>query len=241
MERNFGHLVVDFFIDKKHNKRKSAEAGTKIFDDVEKVRIRIAGDTKSVFVAPAHDQSSVFGPDNERLTYAELHAGPYEAFKRGQDAVIEGTPIGNLPMLTSAKEATLKAANIHTVEALADMDGSALTKLGMKSRDLKNQAVEYLEKQVSKAGSAELEQENEALKARLAALEAQMDGNEAQLADAVAVDDDDDDENPFADWDKDTIATWLEEQGGKYDARWSLERAQKAAHEHNKKLQEEAA
>lgn len=245
MEHDFKHLHVEFFMDKKLNKRKSEEAGAKIFDDVEKVKIRIAGDTKSTHVAPAHDQSSVYGPNNRRLTYAELHEGPYQAFKNGLDAAVQGTPIGLLPTLTPAKEASLKASNVVTVEQLAELDGSFLQKLGMGSRELKTIAIEFLDNQSRRSDTKAISDENEELKKRIAALEEMMEAQTAPAATPAPSKPVDDviEDNPFETWDKGAIQAWMDDSGGKFDARWSEERARIEAFKHNEKItaEEEAA
>jgi hypothetical protein len=210
---DFSHLHVEFFTDAVHNVRKSAEEGRPIYDDVEKVRIRLAGDPKSVLVAPAHSASSMRDPQtNERLTYAQLHRGPYEAFKRNEAYIGTGTPLSELTFLTASKRKELAGMNIHTAEALAGLDGANLSRLGMGGRELKTQAEAWIAKATGSAGISKLAAENEALKARLDAMEAMMAGNApakdvqaVKLSDVVS---------PFSDWDDDTIRAWIVEQGG---------------------------
>jgi hypothetical protein len=207
---DFSHLHVEFFTEAVHNKRKSVEEGRPIYDDVEKVRIRIAGDPKSVLVAPAHSASSMRDPQtNERLTYAQLHRGPYEAFKRNEAYVGSGTPLSELTFLTESKRKELAALNIHTAESLAGLDGANLNRLGMGARELKTQAEAWLSKATGSAGITKLAAENETLKARIEAMEAMMNGNPSPPAAPKPSD-----ISPFADWDADTIRAWIVEQGG---------------------------
>jgi hypothetical protein len=216
-ETNFKHLLVEFFTKAKQNRRESAKQGRAIFDDVEMVKIRIAGDQKSVFVAPAHDASSVRDPhDNQRLTYAQLHRGPYEAFKRGQTYIGSGTPLKELPFITNAKQLELEAQNVFTAEALAQLDGSMLQKLGMGARELKNQAEAYLAKAAGSADVTKLAAENAALEERLAQLESLLKGQGAlvQPNTVVAEPENSVSISPFQDWNADTIRIWIEEQGG---------------------------
>ena len=102
--------------------------------------------------------------------------------------------------------------NIHTAEALAGLDGANLSRLGMGGRELKTQAEAWIAKATGSAGISKLAAENEALKARLDAMEAMMAGNApakdvpaVKLSDVVS---------PFSDWDDDTIRAWIVEQGG---------------------------
>lgn len=210
---DFSHLHVEFFTDAVHNVRKSAEEGRPIYDDVEKVRIRLAGDPKSVLVAPAHSASSMRDPQtNERLTYAQLHRGPYEAFKRNEAYIGTGTPLSELTFLTASKRKELAGMNIHTAEALAGLDGANLSRLGMGGRELKTQAEAWIAKATGSAGISKLAAENEALKARLDAMEAMMAENAP--AKDVPADKLSDVISPFSDWDDDTIRAWIVEQGG---------------------------
>lgn len=222
MEMDFKHLAVEFFMDAVHNPRKSAEEGRAIFDNVEKVKIRIAGDKQTVHVAPAHEGSSVRDPQsNSRLTYAQLHAGPYEAFKRGQSFIGSGTPLAELPFVTMAKRRELEAANIFTAESFAELDGTNLQKLGMGARELRDQVRAYLDKAKGNVDVVRLSGENEALKAQMEKMQAQLamlmsgtspaslPATEVTLAEPVDVS-----QSPFYDWDDETIKLWIVEQGG---------------------------
>lgn len=214
MDMDFKHLAVEFFTDARLSKRKSAEAGRPVYEDVEKVKLRIAGDPKSVLVAPAHASSSVRDAiTNRRLSYAELHVGPYEAFKKGQKYVGSGTPLTELPFLTAAKRAELNAMNVFTADALAELDGANLTRLGMGAREMKNQAQAWLEKAHGSAGITQMAAENEALRSQMARLQEQMDALVGNPAPAPA-EPTNLQGSPFADWDDDTLRLWIEEQGG---------------------------
>jgi len=165
------HLHIEFFIDPVENVKKSEAEGRPIFEDREMVRIKFVGDPKKELVAPAHDK---FMRDRETgawISYAEAYHRHYEAFKTGQAALGEGTPIAELPFITAAKRAELKALNIHTAEGLAQLDGTNLQRLGMYGRDLKNKAQAYIDDAKAKAPVAHLAAENAALRERMEALE----------------------------------------------------------------------
>lgn len=235
-ELDFSHLHVTFFKDAKLNKHKSELEGRKVFDDVEKIKIQIAGDKNSVLVAPVEDQSSVRDPETgRRLKYRELHEKRYEAWKNGQ-AFTEGTPLEVADFISKGKVAELKAMNIHSLEQIAGLDGSALEKLGMGYRELKNRSEAFLSKSANSSGIAELANENDELKNRIAALEAMMSEKQAETGQPVA-----DQSNPFNDMDKDTIEVWMRENGGNFDARWSENTARLKAHEHNQALAKQEA
>lgn len=212
---DFSHLHVEFFMDAVEDKAASAKEGRPIFNDVEMVRIRIAGDPKTVLVAPANDGSSVRDPStNQRLTYAQLHAEPYRAFKDGVEYIGSGTPLSELPFITKAKAEELKRLNVHTAEALAGLDGPNLQKLGMHARDMKEQAEAYLAKAAGSADIVKLSGENAALKEQIAALQAQM--KSLTKSDGAHVDPPENSAgvSPFETWADEDIINWIVDHGG---------------------------
>ena len=146
--RFYNHII--------ENKAKSKEAGRPIFDDMEVVEVRFAGDRNKVSVFPA---TSICGQhmdedgDYRPITYAERWPDQYKRFKAKQTQIMEGTPVDELPFLTQAKRAELKALSIYTAETLAALDGQPLKNLGQGGRDLKNQAQAYLDRA---AGTADV-------------------------------------------------------------------------------------
>jgi hypothetical protein len=176
------HLHIEFFIEPAQNIKKSEAEGRPIFDDSEFVRIKFVGDPKKELVAPAHDK---FMRDRETgawISYAEAYSRHYEVFKTGQAALGEGTPIEELPFITAAKRAELKALNIHTAEGLAQLDGTNLQRLGMYGRDLKNKAQVYIDDAKAKAPVAHLAAENAALRERMEALEEMLKAQHEKAA-----------------------------------------------------------
>ncbi|WP_395449948.1 hypothetical protein ACHMW7_09120 [Aminobacter sp. UC22_36] len=162
----------------------SLRAGRPIFSDMEVCDIAFAGNTKTRATFPAHEAE----PNATRtsvkdggtvVTYAMLYNDQYRAFKAGVAQPTSGTPLSEAPFLPEAKRRELKALNIHTVEALAGLDGNPLRQLGMGGRELKNQAQAYLD---AAAGSADVT----SLAAENTALRQQMDDMRAQVADLVA-------------------------------------------------------
>jgi len=236
---NKPHLHVEFFEDKHPNKKKSAEAGRPIYDYVEKARIRWAGDKNQVLTVFAHHPSSMRDPaTNERLTYAQQFPDHYKAFKEQREFHGSGTPLSELPFLTEAKRAELRAFNIHTAEAIASLDGSTLQKLGMGARELKNHVEAWLEEAKGGAPIAKLAAENTALQDQVSQMKAEMDRMKAQMAsepqpgptDAPVVDHsltgnpppteetttapDPNYTSPFQSWTDDAIKAWLKDATG---------------------------
>ena len=77
--------------------------------------------------------------------------------------------------LDVAMIASLRASGIFSIEALADVPDSSLTVLGMDGRRLREQAKAYIEQAKDSATAQKYAVENDALKQRLAALEAQFE------------------------------------------------------------------
>ena len=98
-----------FFLDPVINPKKSAEAGRPIADNVEKVRLFIAGDP---YMQPVHpvDQSQI-----DRFPEA------YKAFKEKGEMHVEGTPLRQWALLSPADIVGFEALKIFSVEAMAQI------------------------------------------------------------------------------------------------------------------------
>ena len=138
----------------KENPVKSREEGRPIFEDVEYVKIHIAGDPKNLQDRKVQDR------DIERWP---LH---YKAFKEGLEAPTEGTPITEWPVIGEAKRRELLALNIKTLEALAELPEGGIARLGIGARELVKKAQAALEQAKGQAPMNALIDENEQLKAR---------------------------------------------------------------------------
>lgn len=165
---------VEFYVEAIENPAKSKTAGRPIFEDQEFIRIRFPGDKNRIHVAPAHEGYRRDKETNDWVTYAEDYPRHYAAFREHKEFIGDGTPLSELPFLTEAKRAELRALNVHTAEQLAGLDGAFLQKLGMGARALKTQAEAFIEKASGGAVEARLSAENAALKERLEALSAQV-------------------------------------------------------------------
>ena len=180
------------------NEAKSNAAGRLICDDVEHVEIRFPGRRDwQPFPATAfsHWATDPHTGAQRKVTYAERFPRQYRQFKEQQTQTKSGTPLTHAPFLTEGRRAELRALNIYTVEALAQLDGQELKNLGNGGRDLKNAAQDYIEETKARGVSLQVEQELQALRARNLVLE---DDNaalkKAQLANGSAEFDDMSDE-----------------------------------------------
>jgi hypothetical protein len=167
-------LVVLFKYLAVKNPAETLAQGRPIFDDKEHVQI-MAGGMKDVKVFPAHEFCRwVVDPytgEQRKQTYAERFKRQYQQFKAEASQTKQGTPLDHAPFLSEGRRSELRAQNIYTVEQLALIEGAELKNLGPGGRDLKNQAVDFIEQAKSGAPNLQLQAELEALKARNAVLE----------------------------------------------------------------------
>jgi len=120
-----------FRMEAKQNKAKTITEGRPIFDQVPFVTIISPGDTKNV-------------PDTKVLDeHRQRWPQQWEAFQKGLDQPINGTPINHWPVLNNAQVAELKALNIYTIEEVASLsDGDTQQATGLMT--LKQQAIAHL-------------------------------------------------------------------------------------------------
>lgn len=140
----------------------SAAAGRQIFRNAEMVRVVVPGSVTNVHVKYVDEEAKARWPRE------------YEAFKAGVEAPPEGTPIEQWPILLPAQVQELKHFKIHTVEEIAELSDQALQRIGMGARNLRDHARAFLKKAERLALTSQLTQENDMLRSRVAALEAQV-------------------------------------------------------------------
>jgi hypothetical protein len=194
-------VVPRFYIHTTKNEAKSREAGRPIFDDMEVVEVRFAGNRTTVSVFPAHaicGEAEDEHGDTVKITYAQRWPDQYRRFKAKQQQVAEGRPVDELPFLTQAKRSELKALSIYTAEALAALDGQELKNLGQGGRELKNQAQAYLDRA---SGSADVTK----MASKIQELEQLVSELRADKIDPGS---------QFASWTSDQIKDWIEEKLG---------------------------
>lgn len=194
-------VVPRFYIHTTKNDAKSRDAGRPIYDDMECVEVRFAGDRNKVSVFPAHvicGEAQDEDGNTRKITYAERWADQYKRFKAKSQQIAAGTPVDELPFLTQAKRSELKALSIYTAEALAALDGLPLKNIGQGGRDLKNQAQAYLDRAAGSADVVKMAAELSELRRTVAELQADKTNPESQ----------------FASWQADQIKDWIEQKAG---------------------------
>ena len=217
------HVDVQFYNGTQEDPRASMEAGRPIFKDVEMVRLRPVGRTDRDLHAPANARSKYVRKGlrgGKRYTYAEYFWMHYEAFKAEQEQKgLGGTPLSELTTLTEAKRKELRAKNVHTVEALANLDGHDLKALGMDARQHKTMAAAYLERASGAAVDAKHAAEMEAVRKQMADMAATIEALKAQHGSVSPVEDhtvmDDPGPDPFENWEADDLRNYVKDRGEK--------------------------
>lgn len=126
-------------------------------NDRDYVRIKYPGDNLTEYDQPATD------------SHKTRFAGRWQAYQDGRSQVGDGTLLEDWPPMINARAMVdaYKSAGVFTVEQLAAVNDTNLSKLGMGARSLQDKAKAF----VAQQGAAD---ENAALKERLAQLESAM-------------------------------------------------------------------
>ena len=150
-------LMVRFFYKERQDKAASAKEGRPIFKEIEYVEIRVPGSRDAQACRPATHR------DKNRFP------GHYKGFKDRVAVPLEGTPLAEWTQVTRSQVENLAFMNVKTVEQLANLSDTHITKL-QGGHNLKAKAAAWLES----AGESKLLAEKEALEKRLADMEAKM-------------------------------------------------------------------
>lgn len=162
-------LNVRFYHDTSQNKFKSHEEGRPVFDDIEMCEILVPADRQRSILVPAHAAWKKFGTTS--VTYAERFREQYARFKRDEGPIVQGTPLNEVPFLTMADKASLKALQVYTVEQLASLTGQGLKNIGAGGLVKQQAAIAYLSNAAGTADTAKMQRTIAELQEQLAALQ----------------------------------------------------------------------
>ena len=109
-------LFVQFFMTAKQDPTASAKEGRPIFREIPCIRIMTPG-SRDVMVNKVNE------------SYKRRFSRQWERFEKQLEEVIDGTPLDQVPWLTVGTIAELKAVNCHTLEQLAGMSDTAISKM----------------------------------------------------------------------------------------------------------------
>ena len=166
-------LHVTFYTRPVLNAVKSAEAGRRVFDEVDYIKIHTPGSQLCNIDAPI-----------TAGTYLKRFGDKYNKWKAGQKELVSGTPLEAFPLLLGKVGlcAELKAMNIHTVEQLAALSDGNLQGI-MGGNELRRKAEDYIKgTSGTDAMLAKMQKENEDLKAQMNQLMSMVGKPEAKQA-----------------------------------------------------------
>lgn len=162
-------LMVRFFYKERPDKTKSEELGRPVFKEVVYVEIRIAGQRDVQACRPATEA------DKQRFN------AHFEAFEKRVEPPVEGMPLSEWPQITRSEAEELSFVHVKTVEQLASMKDSNLSKF-RGGYALRDKAVKWLEMN----DAATVDREKEDLKNQLAEMQAQIAALTAKKPEPVA-------------------------------------------------------
>ena len=155
------NTYAEFFLHPKEDIAASLKEGRPIFSEVPYIKVMVPGDKDIVVVRPVRAKDKARYPRQ------------WAAFEAQEAQPLEGTPLEEWPGITRSQVAELKHFGVHTVENLANMPDSQAGKF-MAIGALKAKALNYVAQCRELAPLAQLQEENEALKGRIEALEYQL-------------------------------------------------------------------
>jgi hypothetical protein len=103
------------------------------YEDVEWVQIINRADPKTIIESPVRDD------------HRKKYAAQYEAWKKGEEAPLNGIPLKEFPQMTPADIANCHKCHIRTVEELAEFPDGQIERLGGRGYSLKNAAKKFIE------------------------------------------------------------------------------------------------
>jgi hypothetical protein len=154
---------AQFYTRSVQDAKASLEAGRPIFSDKAYVKIMVPGDKDNIVDRPVRDGDKLRWPRQ------------WAAYEAKSEQPVEGTPLVEWPGLTRSQVEELAFFGIKTVEDLAAVSDSQAQKF-MGIQKLKARAKAYLAEADKQAPFEMMREENELLKNRIAALEAQLSG-----------------------------------------------------------------
>mgnify|MGYP001597732702 CR=1 FL=1 len=111
--------------------------------------------------------------------WRDRYLAEYDAFKKGQELPVDGTPILGWGMISPAQQKILISCRIRTVEDLAAMNADGVRHVGMGAVDMKQRAAAWLAQHKEKGPltvkMASVEAENRELQIRVDALTKQVE------------------------------------------------------------------
>ena len=157
--------------------RRSVDLGYRVTKDVDMVHVMQPGSKDCVEIGAVAWLTSIKSRMLEQAyncypqEWVTAFHGAYEAWKTGQEPPLVGTSVKEWAFLSPSQAQNLIALRIITIEDVAAMTEEAMQRFGMGGRDLREKARKWI---ADHEVAGNLADENEALRAQLAALSARV-------------------------------------------------------------------
>lgn len=156
----------------------STREGRAIFDEVIFVEVISPGSKGStpVFEVERTFAKEMNHPQPLRGMQYDQYAELIERFKSREvaDASMTGTPLTEWPEISRTMAASLREANIFSIEALANLPDTALSLVGPDGRSWRTKAAAFLEAAKDAGYATRLAAENEEMRREMAEMREQM-------------------------------------------------------------------
>jgi len=162
--------LVEFYIDAVQNNFKSSQEGRPIYEDRTFVRIQTPGDTRTTINREATDTDKARFPKS------------WESFEKGNAEVTEGTPLKQWPGVSASQVRELTHVHVRTVEQLVALSDASIQRMGPGYQQLRQNARNWLDTAQDDAKATEAARERDALLEQNALLKEQNETLKAQLA-----------------------------------------------------------
>lgn len=151
---------AEFYMEAVEFKAESEREGRPVFREIPFIRLISVGDRNNILEVKATDH------------YKQRFPREWKAFESRQHGEMVGTPLAQWPQITKAQVKEAEFFNIKTVEQLAEVNDTALQKIGMGWMELRMKARNYLDAAKGAANQSAQAAENERLRQEIEALKA---------------------------------------------------------------------
>lgn len=153
---------IEFYDDAIEVTWKSEQEGRPVYEQRTMIRIITPGDSTCTFESLATDE------------HKRQYPKQYEAYQRQSGPLIEGTMLAAWPPINKSQCKEAQFFEIHTVEQLAGLTDSQVSRMGMGWQQLRTQAKAYLIAAKDSAHVTQQAAEMDRLKGELEAMRQQL-------------------------------------------------------------------
>lgn len=119
----------------------TAEKGYQCFRDIDVAILRVPGDKFFEYETEVTPEVQARWLDNLDTRY---RIDAYKAWKNGQEAPLNGSPLKEWPVITPAELRQLELMHVFTVEDLAELSEEGMRRFGMGGQKLKQKAQTWI-------------------------------------------------------------------------------------------------